>query len=41
MGHHDADPVGRRRYVGFVLLSVTVLALLVVGAFALNALSQH
>jgi hypothetical protein len=41
MGHHDADPASRRHYAGFVLLSVTVLALLVVGAFALNAFTQH
>lgn len=41
MGHHDADPASRRHYAGFVLLSVAVLALLVVGAFALNAFSQH
>jgi hypothetical protein len=41
MGHHDADPAGRRHYVGFAVLSVTVLALLVVGAYALHLLSQH
>jgi hypothetical protein len=41
MGHHDADPASRRHYVGFVVLSVTVLALLVVGAYALTLLSQH
>jgi hypothetical protein len=41
MGHHDADPASRRHYVGFVVLSVAVLAMLFVGAFALHALSQH
>ena len=41
MGHHDADPADRRRYAGFVALSVAVLALLVVGAIALHAFSQH
>jgi hypothetical protein len=41
MGHHDADPAERRRYAGVVLMSVAVLALLFVGAFALHALSQH
>jgi len=41
MGHHDADPADRRHYVGFVVLSVAVLALLVVGAFALHAFTQH
>jgi hypothetical protein len=41
MGHHDADPASRRHYVGFVVLSVAVLAMLLVGAFALHALSQH
>jgi hypothetical protein len=41
MGHHDADPASRRHYVGFVALSVAVLALLVVGAVALHLLSQH
>ncbi|HEY2640959.1 MAG TPA: hypothetical protein VGI66_13890 [Streptosporangiaceae bacterium] len=40
MGHHDADPAGGRRYTGMVLLSVAVLTLLVVGAFALHALSH-
>jgi hypothetical protein len=40
MGHHDADPAERRRYAGVVLLSVTVLMLLLVGAFALHALSK-
>jgi hypothetical protein len=40
MGHHQADPAERRRYAGVVALSVTVLALLIVGAFALHALSH-
>ncbi|HYK26753.1 MAG TPA: hypothetical protein VEV61_02205 [Streptosporangiaceae bacterium] len=38
MGIHDADPAGGRHYAGAVLLSVFVLALVVVGAFALVAL---
>jgi hypothetical protein len=41
MGHHDADPASHRHYVGFAVLSVTVLMLLFVGVFALNLLSQH
>jgi hypothetical protein len=41
MGHHDADPAEGRRYAGVVLLSVAILALLVVGAFALQALSHN
>jgi hypothetical protein len=41
MGHHDADPAGGRRYAGVVLLSVAILALLLVGAFALHALSHN
>jgi hypothetical protein len=40
MGHHDADPAERRRYTGVVLVSVVVLALLLVGALALHALSH-
>jgi hypothetical protein len=40
MGHHDADPAERRHYAGAVLLSVAVLVLLLVGAFALRALSH-
>jgi hypothetical protein len=40
MGRHDADPAGRRRYTGLVLLSALVLVLLVVGALALRALSH-
>jgi len=40
MGHHDADPADRRRYAGVVLLSIAVLALLLVGALALQALSH-
>jgi hypothetical protein len=41
MGRHDSDPADRRRYVGLVALCATVLALLLVGALALHALSQH
>lgn len=41
MGLHTADPAGRRRYAVVVLVSVAVVALLLVGAFALHALSQH
>jgi hypothetical protein len=41
MGHHDADPAEGRRYAGVVMLSVAVLALLLVGAFALQALSHN
>jgi hypothetical protein len=41
MGHHDADPADRRHYAGFVAVSVAVLALLIVGAFALHAFAQH
>jgi hypothetical protein len=41
MGLHTADPAGRRRYAGVVLVSVAVLVLLFVGAFALDALSHH
>jgi hypothetical protein len=40
MGRHDADPAGRRRYASVLLLCVVVLALLVVGALALQALSH-
>jgi hypothetical protein len=40
MGRHDADPVVHRRYTGVVLLTLLVLAMLVVGAFALHALSH-
>jgi hypothetical protein len=40
MGRHDADPAGRRRYAGVVLLCAAVLALLAVGALALQALSH-
>jgi hypothetical protein len=40
MGHHDADPAEGRRYAGVVVLTVAVLALLLVGAFALQALSH-
>jgi hypothetical protein len=41
MGHHDADPAESRRYAGVVLLSVAILALLLVGAFALQAFSHN
>jgi len=40
MGRHDADPADRRRYAGVVALCATVLVLLIVGAFALKALSH-
>jgi len=40
MGRHDADPAERRRYAGVILLCVTVLMLLLVGAYALSALSH-
>jgi hypothetical protein len=40
MGRHDADPADRRRYMAFVLVTATVVALLVLGAFALNGLSH-
>jgi hypothetical protein len=40
MGRHDADPAERRRYMAMVLVAVTVLALLALGAFALNGLSH-
>jgi len=40
MGRHDADPAERRRYVTVVALCATVLALLVLGAFAIHALSH-
>jgi hypothetical protein len=39
MGRHDADPAGRRRYSGVVVVSVVVLALLVIGAVALARLA--
>jgi hypothetical protein len=41
MGRHDADPADRRRYMAVVLVTVTVLVLLVLGAFALNGLSHN
>jgi len=41
MGRHDADPADRRRYVAVFLVIAIVLALLVVGAFALNGFSHH
>ena len=40
MGRHDADPAVRRRYTGLVLLGLLVLVLLIVGVFALHALSH-
>jgi hypothetical protein len=40
MGHHAADPAEHRRYAGAVILSVLVLAMLTVGAFALTAFSH-
>jgi hypothetical protein len=40
MGRHDADPAERRRYMAVALVTATVLALLVLGAFALNGLSH-
>jgi hypothetical protein len=40
MGRHDADPADRRRYAGVIVLCSTVLALLLLGAFALQALSH-
>ena len=39
MGRHDADPAERRRYTGVVLLGLLVLVMVVVGIFALHALS--
>jgi hypothetical protein len=41
MGRHDADPAERRRYFTVALVVGTVLALLVVGWFAVNGLSHH
>jgi hypothetical protein len=40
MGRHDADPADRRRYATLVALCATVLVLLVLGAFAVQALSH-
>jgi len=40
MGRHDADPADRRRYAAMVALCATVVALLVVGVFAVHALSH-
>jgi Tfp pilus assembly protein PilX len=40
MGRHDADPAGRRRYTGLMLVIVLIVALLVVGALALHGLSH-
>jgi hypothetical protein len=40
MGRHDADPAERRRYVAMIALCTAVLALLVLGVFALHALSK-
>jgi hypothetical protein len=39
MGRHDADPAERRRYTGVLLLGLLVLVMVVVGIFALHALS--
>jgi hypothetical protein len=41
MGRHDADPAERRRYIAVTLVTAAVLALLVLGAFALNGLSHN
>jgi hypothetical protein len=40
MGRHDADPAERRRYAAMIVLCTTVLALLLVGAYALHAFSH-
>jgi hypothetical protein len=40
MGRHDADPAERLRYIVVVLVAATVLALLVLGAFAVNGLAH-
>jgi hypothetical protein len=39
MGRHDADPAERGRYAFVIVMCATVLALLLLGAFALHALS--
>jgi hypothetical protein len=40
MGRHDADPADRRRYMVVILVTAAVLALLALGALALNGLSH-
>ncbi|HXW47352.1 MAG TPA: hypothetical protein VEL03_21335 [Streptosporangiaceae bacterium] len=40
MGRHDADPADRRRYATVIALCAAVVALLVVGALVLHALSH-
>jgi hypothetical protein len=40
MGRHDADPAERGRYTRLVVLALLVLAMLIVGVFALHALSH-
>jgi hypothetical protein len=40
MGNHTAEPAEHRRYTGAVILSVLVLAMLTVGAYALTAFSH-
>jgi hypothetical protein len=40
MGRHDADPADRRRYAAMVALCASVLALLVLGGYAVHALSH-
>jgi hypothetical protein len=41
MGRHDADPRERLRYVIVAIVVIAVIALLVVGAFALHDLAGH
>jgi hypothetical protein len=41
MGRHDADPRERLRYVIVALVVVAVIALLVVGVFAVTDLAGH
>jgi hypothetical protein len=41
MGRHDADPRERLRYVIVALAVVAVIALLVVGVFAVTDLTGH
>jgi hypothetical protein len=41
MGRHDADPRERLRYVIVALVVVAVIALLVVGVFAVTDLARH
>jgi hypothetical protein len=40
MGNHAAEPAEHRRYTGVVILSMLVLAMLTVGAYALTAFSR-